>query len=242
LAGWHGVVMPDTPAKPSTKVQEELLLPGEGSLPHSGDVTAKERADLVVAAMRECPTMVALDEDMRRWVVVEAFSDHSRLPVPKRAEIAGISTRTAYRYMLRDDIRSAVVDVLARLTPPGFEMLRAVISAEAGKLAEALRFGRKQLGTLQAGEEHLLRLALQTPGGPSAGAKVTVSTDKDGVTTVEAEASGPLDVPEQARLELRERLLGTEMPAVEHDACQSVPGVEAAPEDAATDLDGEVPS
>jgi hypothetical protein len=238
--------MPKTPAKPSTKVQPELLLPGEGSLPHSGDVTAKERADLVVEAMRECPAMAALDDDMRRWVVVEAFSNHDRLPVPKRAEIAGISTRTAYRYMLREDIRAAVVDVLARMTPPGFEMLRAVIAAEAGKLAEALRFGRKQFGALQAGDEHLARLALQTPGGPSAGAKVTVITDKDGKTTVEAAASGPLDVPEQARLELRERLLGTEMPAAEHDTCHSVPGAEVAGDAAAADLpadlDGEAQS
>jgi hypothetical protein len=193
-------------------------------------VTAKERADLVVEALRECPSMAALDEEMRRWVVVEAFSDHDRLSVPERAAIAGVGARTAYRYMLRDDIKTAVVDVLVRLTPPGFEMLRAVVSAEAGRLAEALRFGRKQVGTLQAGEQHRMQLALQGTDGGNPGAKVTVHTDKDGKTTVEAEASGPgpLNVPERVQLELRERSLGADMPAAEHDTCHSVPGVEDA--------------
>lgn len=233
----------------TTCVQPELILPGEAALPYSGEMSPRDRADMVAEATRSCPAMAGLSDEERRWVVVQAFSDSSRLSVAAMSAIAGISERTAYRLKAREDIRSAVAEVTLRMAPPGFVMLRGVAEDCAARLANDLRTGKKLVGSLAGAEQSLLSMAIGGAGGRG-GAAATVTTPDGTVVSLEATASavaGGDDRIDQARSKLRGRLVGSLGGSPERGGCQSLPdplpgmenGGELAEEEGLEEGDGE---
>lgn len=204
------------------KVQPELLLPGESPLPSCGELTARDRADEVSAALQACPSLAALSEEQRRWAVVWALSDRRRLGMAELAAIAGVGERSAYRYQASASVRSAEAEIVATLTPPGFAALREAGEEVAGRLASDLRFGRVTLDSLGAGERYLLDLAYGASRDSQGSTRTTIrlggSHDSAEVTV---EHSDGLD---EARKELRERLLGRGGGACVGGGCQSLPG------------------
>lgn len=213
-----------TPKPAKLAVQPEFLLPGEPALAHCGEMTPQDRAELVLEAVRDCPTMLALTEEGRRWAVVQAFADRATLGVERMAEIAGVSVRTAYRLLANPKVQSAVCDVIQRMAPPGFVMLRSVAAEAAQRLAGDLRFGRRHLDGLCGGERMLLDLALAGNESTPRPSRATVTTPDGTVVEVEAGSGEGSNRLGQARSLLRERLLGRGAGESEGEGCQSVPG------------------
>jgi len=163
--------------------------------------------------------------EQARFAVVYAFADREKWSMDQLAELAGVSTRQAYRLRTDPAVAAACCEVYRRLAPPCFRRLGMGVAMMAERLADQLIAGRK-MGELSKSELWLAELGLRAVGIDAGGKLASLKlTAPDGSSAEYSVADGGVgDVLDQELKELEGKMRGRLAAASVRGDGQSLPG------------------